>query len=49
MNVIIFSKPEIAELRQYPKRGITRTWIREPSVGLQRRGGRDPIGETVKS
>lgn len=47
-ELIVFPKPETAELRQQPKRGIMRTWIREQSVGLQRRGGRDPIGEFVK-
>ena len=47
MNVIVFSKPEIAELRQQPKRRVMRTWIREISVGLQRRDRRNPIGEGV--
>lgn len=49
VNVIVFSKPETAELRQQPKRGIMRTWIWELSVGLQRRGGRDPIHEIIRS
>lgn len=49
MNVIVFSKPEIAELRQQPKRRVMTTWIREVSVGLQRRDRRNPIGEGVKS
>lgn len=40
VNVIVFSKPETAELRQQPKRGI---------MELQRRGGRDPIHEIVRS